>query len=157
MKGERKLSIKKGNKKKQQHTNKTEKEQKERKKKNWKTKVRKNERNCFLVACCLCNTQSASQGRIWLDKCTCCHTGIEEKDQTGHLSQSQYTDIGSATPSADPIVPHVWQGSCGIILLYVIHITWSGIARVIPDLPHLRQPQNHLAIKSAEEGFKLKG
>ena len=42
---------------------------------------------------------------------TCCHTEIEAADQTFHLTQSQYTDTGSTSPSADPITPGAWQGS----------------------------------------------
>ena len=32
-------------------------------------------------------------------------------DQTLYLTQSQYTDIGLTSPSADPIMPGAWQGS----------------------------------------------
>ena len=46
---------------------------------------------------------SVSQGRICLDKSTCCHT-IEVADQTFYLTQSQYTDTGPTSPTADPIV-----------------------------------------------------
>ena len=42
---------------------------------------------------------------------TCCHTEIEAADQTFHLTQSQYTDTGPTSPSADPITPGAWQGS----------------------------------------------
>ena len=41
----------------------------------------------------------------------CCHTEIEAADQTFHLTQSQYTDTGPTSPSADPITPGAWQGS----------------------------------------------
>ena len=54
---------------------------------------------------------SVSQGRIYSDGCTCCHTEIEAADQTFYLTQSQYTDTGPTSPSADPIVPGAWQGS----------------------------------------------
>ena len=40
----------------------------------------------------------------------CCHTEIEVVDQTVHLTQSQYTDTGPTSPSADPIRPGAWQG-----------------------------------------------
>ena len=50
---------------------------------------------------------------IGLDNFTCCHTEIEVADQTFHLTQSQYTDIGPASPSTDPITPGAWQGSTG--------------------------------------------
>ena len=35
----------------------------------------------------------------------CCHTEIEAADQTFYLTQSQYTDTGLTSPSADPIAP----------------------------------------------------
>ena len=62
---------------------------------------------------CLTSQQhtSESQGRICSDKFTCCHTVIEVADQTFHLTQSQYTDTGPTSPSADPITPGAWQGS----------------------------------------------
>ena len=59
---------------------------------------------CLLVA-------SVSQGRICSDNFTCCHTEIEVADQTFYLTQSQYTDTGPTSPSADPITPGAWQGS----------------------------------------------
>ena len=33
------------------------------------------------------------------------------KLQTFYLTQSQYTDTGPTSPSADPITPGAWQGS----------------------------------------------
>ena len=68
---------------------------------------------CCLFIACLTSQQHASvfQGRICSDNCTCCHTEIEVADQTFHLTQSQYTDIGPTSPSADPIMPGAWQGS----------------------------------------------
>ena len=36
---------------------------------------------------------------------------IEVADQTFWLTQSQYTDNGPTSPSADPIMPDDWQGS----------------------------------------------
>ena len=62
---------------------------------------------------CLASQQHAnvSQGRICPDIFTCCHTEIEVADQTFHLTQSQYTDTGPTSPSADPIWPGAWQGS----------------------------------------------
>ena len=66
----------------------------------------------WLLAC-LTSQQHASgpQGRISTDNFTCCHTEIEAADQTFYLTQSQYTDIGTTSPSADPIMPGTWQGS----------------------------------------------
>ena len=40
-----------------------------------------------------------------------CHTEMEAADQTLYLTQSQYTDTGPTSPSADPITPGAWQGS----------------------------------------------
>ena len=67
---------------------------------------------CLFVGC-LSSQQhaSVSQGRICTDNFTCCHTEIEAADQTFYLTQSQYTDTGPTSPSADPITPGAWQGS----------------------------------------------
>ena len=54
---------------------------------------------------------SVSQGRICSDNCICCHTEKEAADQACYLSQSQYTDTGPTSPSADPIRPGSWQDS----------------------------------------------
>ena len=66
-----------------------------------------------LLAGCLTSQQQASvsQGRICSDNFTCCNTEMEVADRTFHLTQSQYTDTGPTTPSADPITPGAWQGS----------------------------------------------
>ena len=65
------------------------------------------EKNCLLLVGCLTSQQQASvsQGRICSDNFTCCHTEIEVADQTFYLTQSQYTDTGPTSPSADPITP----------------------------------------------------
>ena len=66
----------------------------------------------LLVGCLTSQQQaSVSQGRICTDNFTCCHTEIEVADQTFYLTQSQYTDTGPISPSADPITPGAWQGS----------------------------------------------
>ena len=67
----------------------------------------------MLFVGCLTSQQqaSASQGRICSDNFTCYHTEIEVADQTFYLTQSQYTDTGPTSPSADPITPGAWQGS----------------------------------------------
>ena len=67
----------------------------------------------WLVVGCLTSQQhaSVSQGRICSDNFTCCHTETEAADQTFYLTQSQYTDTGPTSPSADPITPGAWQGS----------------------------------------------
>ena len=54
---------------------------------------------------------SVSQGRICSDNFTCCHTETEVADQTFYLTQSQYTDTGPTSPSADPFTPGAWQGN----------------------------------------------
>ena len=70
-------------------------------------------RKLLLFVGCLTSQQQASvsQGRICSDNFTCCHTVIEVADQTCYLTQSQYTDTGPTSPSADPITPGAWQGS----------------------------------------------
>ena len=67
---------------------------------------------CWLVGCLTSLQQaSVSQGRICSDNFTCCHTEIQVADPTFYLTQSQYTDTGPTSPSADPITPGAWQGS----------------------------------------------
>ena len=67
----------------------------------------------MVVVGCLTSQQhaSVSQGRICSDNFMCCHTEIEVADPTFHLTQSQYTDTGPTSPSADPNTPDAWQGS----------------------------------------------
>ena len=74
---------------------------------------RMRKRQVGLFVGCLASQQyaSVSQGRIWTDSFTCCHTEIEVADRTFHLTQSQYTDTGPTSPSTDPITPGAWQGS----------------------------------------------
>ena len=67
---------------------------------------------CWFVGCLTSQQQaSVSQGRISSDNFTCRHTEIEVADQTFYLTQSQYSDTGPTSPSADPITPGAWQGS----------------------------------------------
>ena len=67
---------------------------------------------CLLVGCLTSQQHaSVSQGRICTDNFTCCHTEIEAADPTFYLTQSQYTDTGPTSPSADPLTPGAWQGS----------------------------------------------
>ena len=69
-------------------------------------------RELLLVGCLTSQQQaSVSQGRICSDNLTCCHTEIQVADPTFYLTQSQYTDTGPTSPSADPITPGAWQGS----------------------------------------------
>ena len=64
----------------------------------------------WLVACLKSQKQAyVSQERNCSDNCTCCHTEIEVADQTCYLTQSQYTDTGPTSPSADPKTPGAWQ------------------------------------------------
>ena len=71
-------------------------------------------RRCLFVGWLLnipATSYSVSQGRNCSDNFTCCHTEIQVADQTFYLTQSQYTDTGPTSPSADPIMPGAWQGS----------------------------------------------
>ena len=58
-----------------------------------------------------CLKSSQQHGQICSDKFTCCHTEIAVADQTFFLTQSQYTDTGPTSPSADPATPGTWQGN----------------------------------------------
>ena len=67
----------------------------------------------LLFVGCLTSQQhaSVSQEQIYSDNFTCYHTEIEVADLTFHLTQSQYTDTGLTSPSADPVTLGAWQGS----------------------------------------------
>ena len=52
---------------------------------------------------------SVSQGWIYSDELTCYHSEIA--DQTFYLTQSQYTDTGPTSLSADPVSLGAWQGN----------------------------------------------
>ena len=60
---------------------------------------------------CLTSQQhaSVSQGQIYSDNGI--YTETEVADQTFYLTQSQDTDTGPTSPSADPVTPDAWQGS----------------------------------------------
>ena len=66
-----------------------------------------NPRTHFWFVACLTSQQhvGVSQGRICTDNFTCCHTDTEVADPAFYLTQSQYTDTGPTSPSADPIKP----------------------------------------------------
>ena len=67
---------------------------------------------CLFVGCLTSQQQaSVSQGRICSDNFTCYHTEAEAADPTFYLTQSQYTDTGPTSPSADPITQGARQGS----------------------------------------------
>ena len=102
--------------KKERKTDRQKKERKEGRKKQRqeKRKIEKEKKgySLFVVGCLTSQQQaSVSQGRICEDNFTCCHTEIEVADPTFYLTQSQYTDTGPTSPSADPITPGAWQGS----------------------------------------------
>ena len=70
---------------------------------------------CWLVGCLTSQQQaSVSQGRICSDNFTCCHTEIEVADPTFYLTQSQYTDTGPTSPSADPRTPALGRVATGV-------------------------------------------
>ena len=78
-----------------------------------KKKGEEEEEVCLLVGWLL-NVPATCEcisGTDLLRQFTCCHTEIEVADPTFHLTQSQYTDTGPTSPSADPITPGAWQGS----------------------------------------------
>ena len=105
---------------------------------------------------CLTSQQHAnvSQGRICSDNFTCCHTEIEVADQTFHLTQSQYTDTGPTSPSADPITPGAWQGNHWSANFEVTGMTRPrknpGVSGIrTRDLPLSRGRLNHSANEAA--------
>ena len=55
------------------------------------------------------HTASVSQGRIYSDSSTCCHTEVDIADQIVYFTQSQYTDTGPDSPSVDRTMSYVWQ------------------------------------------------
>ena len=82
---------------------------------------------CSLVGCFTSQQQaSVSQGRICSYNCTCCHTEIEVADQTSCVTQSQYADTGSTSPSADSITPGTWQGGHCSANVWVTGMTRPG-------------------------------
>ena len=95
------------------------------------TKQSHTQKHSPVLVGCLTSQQhaSVSQGRICSDKCTCCHTDIEVADQTFYLTQSQHTDIGPTSPSADPITPGAWQCSHWSANFYVTGMTRPGKSR----------------------------
>ena len=63
---------------------------------------------------CLSSQQPAkciSGTDFFSENSTCCRTETEAADQTFYLTQSQYTDTGPTSSSADPVTPGVWRGS----------------------------------------------
>ena len=77
---------------------------------------------CWLIGCFTSQQHaSVSQARICSDKCMCCHTEMEEADQTFHLTQSQCTFTWPTSPSADPIAPSAWQVATGVPMFNSLH------------------------------------
>ena len=78
---------------------------------------------------CLSSQQhgSVSLGRVCF---TCCHTEIEGVDQTFYLTQSQYTDTGPTSLSADRITPGARRVATGLsIFNSLVKRTWSSSNR----------------------------
>ena len=102
-------------------------------------------KNSLFVGCLMSQQHACvSQGWICSDNCSCYHTETEVSDQTFNLTQSQYTDTGLTSPSADPVNPGAWQGShwSAIFSTYWYDSTWKNpVAKGIrtPDLPLLRR------------------
>ena len=94
---------------------------------------------------CLTSQQQASvsQGRICSDNFTCCHTEIEVADPTFYLTQSQYTDTGPTSPSADPLTPGAWQGS-----RWSANFEVTGMTR--PRKKSRRKPDSNLGPSALE-------
>ena len=80
------------------------------------------------VVACLTFQQhaSVSQGRICSDNFPCYHTEIGVADQTFYLAQSRYTDTRATSPSDDPIMTGVWQGSHWSANCYVTGMSQPG-------------------------------
>ena len=82
----------------------------------WQTRVWEDAQSkcrvCLFVGCLTSQQHaSVSQGPICSDNFMCCLTEVETADPTFYHTQSQYTDTGLTSPSADPIMPGFWQGS----------------------------------------------
>ena len=109
----------------------------------------------MLVGCLTSQQQaSVSQGRICSDNLTCCHTEIEVADPTFYLAQSQYTDTGPTSPSADPITPGAWQGQKegqGIKQAPPRHDLLTPLPSPSPPPPSLQPQRPYLQHVLAEE------
>ena len=109
---------------------------------------------CWLLACLTSQQHtSAPQGRICSDNFTCCHTETEVADQTFFLTQSQYTDTGPTSPSADPIMPGAQQGSHWSANFVITGITRPGKipaqARIEPQVCRSRGGRTNHQAKEA--------
>ena len=67
----------------------------------------------LLFVDCLTSQQHAriSQGWVYLDSCTCCHTEMQSAEWTCCFTQSWYTDSGPPSPSTNLSTPSAWKGS----------------------------------------------
>ena len=82
---------------------------------------------CWLVGCLTSQQHTTvSQRRICSDKFTCCHTEKELTYQIFYLTQSQYTDTGPSSPSADTNTRGVWQGSPWSVKFKITCMTRPG-------------------------------
>ena len=102
--------------KKEKQEGKIEEEKKESQKGKKKKKEGRKGRDGVVVVCWLLNVPATCQCISGTDLLRQFYvlplpTEIEVADQTFHLTQSQYTDTGPTSPSADPITPGAWQGS----------------------------------------------
>ena len=99
-----------------------------------------------------------SQGLIYSDNCTCCHTEAEVTDETFYLTKSQYPDTGPTSPNADSKTPGEWQCShcsanfevTGMTRPGKIPAAQTGIA---PQIFRFRGGRlNHCAKEAVENG-----
>ena len=65
----------------------------------------------FFVAEYPCNRENISHGQMRFDNFTCPHIEKEVADQTRYLSQTQCMDTSVGSPSADPMMSGMWQGT----------------------------------------------
>ena len=73
--------------------------------------------NAPATCCCI-------SGQICSVSFTCCY--IEKLQINFYLIQSQYSDTGSTSPSADPRTPGTWQGSHWSASLCITGMTRPG-------------------------------
>ena len=86
---------------------------------------------CVFVGCLTSQQQACvSQGRICSDNLTCSHAEIEVADPTFYLTQSQCTDTGPTSPSADPVAPGAWQDSH-----WSVNVLVTGMTRPRKKIP----------------------
>ena len=74
----------------------------------------------------LATRKRESQRRNSLDNFMCCHTEVEVPAHTLYLTQPQYIDTGSASPSTDPGTPSALQCGHPGTVLYIMSMTQPG-------------------------------